>query len=154
VKPRRSPTEALVGVAIVIAGALGVMLVVDEAYNQVRRQMVRPSVERSWPPARRLVAGRLRQAEPLEFGAVWATRSGMICGLVNGWGSFGGLTGMTPFAVAHGRAVFLADVGQLAFASYWRSCIDDPWITLIEGSMKPGYCETRVGQVRCRTEVG
>jgi hypothetical protein len=118
-------------------------------YDQIRREQARPVVAQHWKTARRAVADRLKQPEPLEFGAVWATHSGLVCGVVNGWGSFGGLTGTTPFAVDQNRAIFALDVTPLQFAPYWRACITDQWITIIEGSMETGWCATRRGQERC-----
>ena len=80
---------------------------------------------------------------------MWATRSGMYCGLVNGRHSFGGLAGMTPFAVDGEHPVFALDETALAFAPYWRQCMTDQWIIVVEGSMAAGGCATRLGQARC-----
>ena len=85
---------------------------------------------------------------------MWATRSGMYCGLVNGRHSFGGLAGMTPFAVDGGQAVFALDQTALTFAPYWRDCMTDRWITILDGSMEAGGCATRLGQRRCMTVEG
>jgi len=123
-------------------------------YDQLRREMARPQIMSQWPHTRRLLADRLKQKEPLEFGAVWATHSGMICGLVNGWGSFGGLAGMTPFAVEGDRAVFALDQTAIDFAPYWRDCMTDKWITVLDGSMQAGGCATKLGQARCVTVTG
>jgi hypothetical protein len=145
----------IVGIVSVAALVLvGAALVGGAAYDNLRRDQVRPGILRSWKTARRVVAGRLRQPEPLEFGAVWATHSGLICGVVNGWGSFGGLTGMTPFVVTGDRAIFLMDVDPTVFAPYWRQCIADRWITVLPGSMETGFCATRRGQSRCVTVTG
>jgi hypothetical protein len=136
---------------MVALGLVGATLVGGVAYDNVRREQVRPQVMAAWKPARRAVAERLKQPEPLEFGAVWATHDGLICGVVNGWNSFGGLTGMTPFVVTGSRAIFLMDAGSGVFSPYWRQCIADRWITVLPGSMETGYCATRRGQSRCVT---
>ncbi len=152
-KRRRSLTEL---VTVLVLGGLALLVAVvagGAVYDRIHREQVRPRFAEAWKTGRRAVAARLEQREPLEFGAVWATHSGLICGVVNGWGSFGGLAGMTPFVVDRGRAVFSLDVGALAFAPYWRQCIADQWITLIEGSMQTGGCATRRGQERCITRI-
>ena len=146
-----SPADRIAVVFVVALAIFGAGLAASAAYDQIHRESIRSEVLRSWTPARRLVAARLKQHEPLEFGAVWATHSGLICGLVNGWGSFGGLTGMTPFFVDRGRATFALDVSQLEFSPNWRQCIRDPWITILDGSTQTGYCATRRGQSRCVT---
>ena len=133
--------------------ASAALLVGGHVYDRIRREHVRPLVLRQRAAARQAVIDRLKQREPLEFGAVWATHSGLYCGVVNGWGSFGGLTGMTPFVVDGRRAVFALDVGALEFAPYWRACIADQWITVLNGSMQTGWCATRRGQARCVTKT-
>ncbi len=104
----------------------------------------------AWVDARKLVAARLKQEEPLEFGAVWATHTGRICGLVNGYGSFGGLSGMTLFYVNDGKATFAPDVTGAAFAPGWSECSRDNWVEVLPGSMETGYCATRKGRARCQ----
>ena len=149
-RKRRKPAGEIVGVlalwAVAVAGA---GLTAGAVYDELSRRQGQAEAAQTWKPARLAVADRLKQHEPLEFGAVWATHSGLICGLVNGWGSFGGLTGMTPFAVERNRAIFPFDVGAMAFAPYWRACIKDQWITVLDGSMQTGYCATKRGQLRC-----
>ena len=112
-----------------------------------------PRAKAAWPAARNLVAGRLKQPEPLEFGAVWATHNGSICGLVNGYGSFGGLTGMTPFYVQDGKATFALEVTAGEFADGWRRCSGDNWIQILPGSTEAGWCATRRGQLKCKQPV-
>jgi hypothetical protein len=123
-------------------------------YDLIHREAVRPRILSSWPRTRRILAVRLNQQEPLELGAVWATHSGMTCGLVNGRHSFSGLAGMTPFAVDGEQAVFALDQTALNFASYWRQCMSDRWITVLDGSMQAGGCATQLGQARCVTVGG
>lgn len=147
--PPPQPARIVTAVFLGAAALLAALLAGGFAWDALHRALARPAVLRGWPEARRLVAARLKPDEPLEFGAVWATRSGRVCGLVNGWDSFGGLTGMTAFAVEDGRAVFAPDAGALAFAPVWRRCMIDRWITILPGSMQTGWCATRRGQTRC-----
>lgn len=83
-KRRRPPSDFAAVLLAVALALLAAWFVGGAIYDGIRRGQDRPQVARRWPSARRLVAGRLGQPEPLEFGAVWATRSGLICGLVNG----------------------------------------------------------------------
>ena len=137
------------GVALLALGLGGAAV-----YDQVRLEIARPAAIKSWPRARAVLERRLRQGGPLEFGAVWATHSGLYCGLVNGQHSFSGLAGMTPFAVEGDRAVFSLDQTALDFAAYWRVCMTDKWITVLDGSMEAGGCATKLGQRRCVTVGG
>ncbi|MEI9964202.1 MAG: hypothetical protein WDM92_05420 [Caulobacteraceae bacterium] len=84
--------KAIVVVLVVVAVGLAGWFVKDKLDHGPATARAR----RDWTAARTVVAARLKQDEPLEFGAVWATHAGVICGLVNGKASFGGLTGMTP----------------------------------------------------------
>jgi hypothetical protein len=113
----------------------------------------RPRAEVKWRIVQAMLTSRLDQRGPLEFGAVWSTRTGVICGLVNGWGSFGGLTGMTRFIAVADTPAFVEDApnAQAAerFNAQWSSCRYDPWIVLRGGSADTGFCATRIGQRRC-----
>jgi hypothetical protein len=113
----------------------------------------RPRAEAKWRVVRAMLVWRLDQRNPLEFGAVWSTRAGVICGLVNGWGSFGGLTGMTRFIAAGDTPAFVEDAPNAEaakrFDTQWTTCRADPWIVLRGGSAETGFCATRVGQQRC-----
>jgi hypothetical protein len=142
---------------ILSVGAIGLLVLGlggGAVYDQVRMEMVRPQTIQNWPRAKAVLQQRLRQGEPLEFGAVWATHSRMYCGLVNGRHSFSGLAGMTPFVVEGDKATFALDQTALAFAPYWRDCMTDKWITVLDGSMEAGGCATKLGQSKCVTVVG
>ncbi len=113
----------------------------------------RPRAEVKWRIVQAMLISRLDQRGPLEFGAVWSTRTGVICGLVNGWGSFGGLTAMTRFIAVADTPAFVEDApnAQAAerFNAQWSTCRYDPWIVLRGGSADTGFCATRIGQRRC-----
>jgi hypothetical protein len=113
----------------------------------------RPRAEAKWRIVRAMLVWRLDQRNPLEFGAVWSTRTGVICGLVNGWGSFGGLTGMTRFIAMRDTPAFVADAPNAKaaerFDTQWVTCRFDPWIVLHGGSADTGFCATRMGRQRC-----
>lgn len=113
----------------------------------------RPLAEAKWRVVRAMLVWRLDQRNPLEFGAVWSTRTGVICGLVNGWGSFGGLTGMTRFIAVGDTPAFVEDATDAEaakrFNALWMTCRFDPWIVLRGGSAETGFCATRLGRQRC-----
>jgi hypothetical protein len=113
----------------------------------------RPRAAVKWRVVRTMLEGRLDQRNPLEFGAVWSTRTGVICGLVNGWGSFGGLTGMTRFIAVGDTPAFVEDAPDAKaahqFNTQWVTCRVDPWIVLHGGSAETGFYATRLGERRC-----
>jgi hypothetical protein len=92
---------------------------------------------------------RLDQANPLELGAVWLTRDGRICGIVNGRGSFGGLSSMVRFYTVDRQPVFHRDVDHVAFQRRWFDCRRDPFVTLHSGPTEPGFCNSALGRKRC-----
>ena len=117
--------------------ATGARLVAAKAMGRVRWASVKP----------RLIA-RLAQPHSLELGRVWARRDGRVCGLVNGWGSFGGLTGMTRFYAQGDEPVFKQD-GRPSFEEEWWACERDRYVIIREGSEETGFCPTKMGRERC-----
>ena len=106
-----------------------------------------------WAEVKPRLVTRLRQPNPLELGAVWTTRGGRVCGLVHGWGSFGGLTGMTRFYTQGDEPVFKQDGdggdGGSAFEMEWWACKRDRYAPIHRGSDETGFCPTRLGRQRC-----
>jgi hypothetical protein len=119
-------------------------------YDRAGRGAAHARDQQAWVAAQPAMVARLKQPRPLEYGAVWATHSGRICGMVMGWGSFGGLSGMTPFYVWRGRPSFSPDVSEEDFAPGWRDCVGDPWIELVQGSMESGWCASAAGRKTCK----
>ncbi|SFI95732.1 hypothetical protein SAMN02799626_00873 [Caulobacter sp. UNC279MFTsu5.1] len=119
------------------APATGARLVHARSMARVRWASVKP----------RLIA-RLAQPHALELGKVWARRDGRVCGLVNGWGSFGGLTGMTRFYAQGDEPVFKQD-GRPDFEEEWWACKRDRYVVIREGSEETGFCPTKLGRERC-----
>ncbi|WP_165189933.1 hypothetical protein [Caulobacter soli] len=117
--------------------ASGARLAAAKSMGRVRWASVKP----------RLIA-RLAQPHSLELGQVWARRDGRVCGLVNGWGSFGGLTGMTRFYAQGDEPVFKQD-GRPGFEEEWWACKRDRYVVIREGSDETGFCPTRLGRERC-----
>lgn len=120
------------------------------AKDQFDRHQAAVRVQANWTGAQALVAARLKQPGAIEYGGVWATHDGVVCGMVNGKGSFGGLVGMTPFYVRGGRAVFALDSTPKDFASAWAACVADDWYELVQGSRQSGFCATKAGASRCK----
>ncbi len=111
----------------------------------------KPAALATWNLVRANLTTRLNQTNPLDLGAVWSTRSGQICGLVNGRGSFGGLTGMARFYTVHHTPVFHHDVEHLQFQTAWFQCQRDRFVPLHAGAEEPGFCGTELGKRRCYT---
>jgi hypothetical protein len=120
------------------------------ALDRMHHAAAKASAFAAWRRAQPAIAARLAQPGAPEYGAVWSTHKGRICGLVNGWGSFGGLAGMTDFYVWNGKPTFKPDVPPEAFARAWGECGEDTWIELVKGSMQPGWCATRQGAKTCK----
>ena len=151
---RRRKRGDATGTVVAAAGVLlaaGLMAVAG--YYAKDRFIDRPAAtardKALWPAAERAVAARLKQPDALEFGEVWGTHEGLICGMVNGRGSFSGLIGMTPFYVDRGKATFALDETAMDFADHWRLCSRDTWVVVVPGSQEAGFCATRAGQKRC-----
>ena len=151
-----------IGVMAIIGVGVGLMVMFTIQY-ELKVEPKRPATASQLTAARsmarvrwagvkpRLIA-RLHQPHALELGKVWARRDGRICGLVNGWGSFGGLTGMTRFYAQDDEPVFKQD-GRQDFEEEWWACRRDRYVTLREGSEETGFCPTKLGQQRCYTVV-
>jgi hypothetical protein len=119
-------------------------------HDRIARAGAHARGQAAWAAVQPAMVARLKQGRPLEYGAVWATHSGRICGMVMGWGSFGGLSAMTPFYVWQGRPTFSPDASEQDFAPGWRECVGDPWIELVQGSMESGWCASPQGQKTCK----
>ncbi len=123
------------------------------APTPAQKERFRPRARAEWRIVRANLETRLDQTLPLELGAVWATRTGQICGLVNGRGSFGGLTAMARFYTVDQQPVFHRDVEHLAFQHAWFQCRRDQYVTLHEGTMEPGFCGSEAGRRHCFTVI-
>lgn len=154
----------LIITSIAVCGTLGAFVFtgVDLARFEVAQGVLRPpsgpelaaarpAAQAEWDLVRANLDARLDQTLPLELGAVWATRAGQICGLVNGRGSFGGLTAMTRFYTQDRQPVFHQDVEHVAFQKAWFQCRRDPYVMLHEGTYEPGFCGSEAGRRHCFT---
>ncbi len=160
-KTQRRWTPLLIS-AVAVAGTLGAMLFTGVDLARFERENAflpspspvqlardRPQALARWRIVRANLEARLDQASPLELGAVWSTRAGQICGLVNGRGSFGGLTAMTRFYTVDQRPVFHQDTEHVGFQRAWFQCQRDQYVMLHAGTMEPGFCGTALGRRRC-----
>ena len=103
----------------------------------------RPAALAHWRSVKARLAARMHDQETLELGAVWRTKKGAICGLVNGRSSFGGLTGMAPFFTDGETIRYALDTPQSQFGDGWSDCMGDTWLTLNAGSYATGICATK-----------
>lgn len=166
-RPARTSAAALVMSTIAVVGmlgALGAMALTGVDLAKFERQnadLPPPSPEQAaryaplartnWRIVHANLEARLQQSSPLELGAVWSTRTGRICGLVNGRGSFGGLTAMARFYTVDHQPVFHRDIDHLSFQREWFQCRRDTYVMLQQGTMEPGFCGTELGRRRCYT---
>ena len=160
-KTRRSWAPLVIS-AVAVTGTLGAFVFTGfdlarferanallPAPSGVQLARYRPLAQTEWRIVRANLEARLNQTSPLELGAVWSTRRGQICGLVNGRGSFGGLTAMTRFYTVDQRPVFHQDTDHIAFQRAWFECRRDQYVMLHEGAEEPGFCGTELGRRRC-----
>jgi hypothetical protein len=132
----------------IIVGGLGYgayHFITDRAAKVVTAQHAKAKL----PVIRAAIEKRLAQPHPIELGAVWAMHSGRICGLVNGEGSFGGLTGMTPFYADGAKVTFALDSDPDLFAGQWVDCNQDIWATVVGGSIEEGICGVKAHASQC-----
>lgn len=163
-KARPMPLIPRIISAVVAVGVLGAL--VFAAWDLVRverrnatlppptaEQMLveKPKARAEWSHVRAKLEARLNQTNPLDLGAVWSTRTGQVCGLVNGRGSFGGLSGMVRFYSVDRVPVFHQDVDHLEFQNAWFQCNRDRWVRLHDGVEETGFCGTELGKRRCYT---
>lgn len=109
--------------------------------TDAERAVAAPAAAAHWRTVERDLEARLRQGRPLELGAVWSTRDGVICGTVNERHSFGFVSGMLPF-YAQGRGAVFGD-GDQPFRARWFDCRRDRWVVLHAGSDETGVCAVR-----------
>ena len=151
------------GVMALIAFAIGLMVMFTVQYelkvepkaparDGAQLFAARSMARVRWASVKPRLIARLAQPHSLELGKVWARRDGRVCGLVNGWGSFGGLTGMTRFYAQGDEPVFKQD-GRPGFEEEWWACKRDRYVVIREGSEETGFCPTRLGRERCYTVV-
>lgn len=104
----------------------------------------RPVAAADWKAVYARIAQRRSQdGLPPEFGEVWTTRTGRICGLVNG--REGGVDYMTRFYADDRRPVLRED-DRRAYVRWWLDCLDTRWIRLHAGTEKTGLCASRRGR--------
>ena len=144
--PSRLPL--IVGVAVIVLAVIGGGAFYLKAGAD--KAAAKAKAEQQWAAVHQTLIARLSQPFPLELGAVWAMHGGRICGLVNGKGSFGGLTGMTPFYAEGTHLVFSFDQDSSVFGRVWLDCSGDMWLPLVAGTTTEGFCGTKAGAARCK----
>jgi hypothetical protein len=100
------------------------------------RATATPGARAKW----RIVSGRLTQRlayHPAEFGAVWASRSGRICGVVTRLDA--GVYYREPFYTEQ-LTPFFAGEDQRRFFHTWLDCVGDHWVDLRIDSDQVGFC--------------
>ena len=104
-----------------------------------------PGARAHWRRVYTLLQQRLEpwQPRPPELGAVWSTRAGQICGLIDKWWT--GVDHMTRFYTV-GDRVFLRDDNLRLYVRNWSGCMMDPWVVLHGGGEDEGLCASAAGR--------
>ena len=112
--------------------------------TELQLMRARPIAAKDWQQVYARIAERQKRdgLEP-EFGEVWTTRTGRICGLVNGRDV--GIDYMTRFYADNGRPVLRRD-DQRAYVRWWMDCLDTRWVRLHAGTEKTGFCASKRGR--------
>lgn len=95
-----------------------------------------PSANARWRIIHGRMARRLAYGPP-EFGAVWASRSGRICGVVTRLEA--GVYFREPFYTEQLTPFFATD-NEYRFVRSWLDCVGDHWVDLQTGSDEIGLC--------------
>ncbi len=135
---RSSTAFALAWLALA-AGAI----VVDQIHQlpprrptPAERAAATPSAQAKWRIVHRRLTRRLTYGPP-EFGAVWASRSGRICGVVTRLNA--GVYFREPFYTEQLTPFFAGD-DQRRFFHSWLDCVGDHWVDLRIDSDALGFC--------------
>jgi hypothetical protein len=154
--------ELLAGVGMVGMMAMAaVQIAVDQVEilpprppTPAERAAAYPKALAAWRIALPRLAARVPAYDgfPLEFGKVWATRTGQLCGLINDREA--GVDRMEPFYTVKTR-LLLRDDDLLGYFRAWRRCAQDEWVILHPGTTYTGLCasprarKTWFGRDRC-----
>ncbi len=136
----------MLGLAAVLTASWVVYATIKDRHDKV---VAAAGARQRFEALRPIMVTRLHQLQPIELGAVWMTHAGVICGLVNGENSFGGMLGMTPFYARGSQVTFGPDVTSAEFGQGWVDCGRDMWIPILPGSTQEGFCATQAGARRC-----
>ena len=110
----------------------------------------RPRMQAIWRRVYPRLVSRLpaEQPKPPELGAVWATRGGQVCGLVDEWHT--GVDVMTQFYTIAERPMFREE-DERSYVDQWSRCMDDPYVVLHNGTLATGSCAATAGRLACLT---
>jgi hypothetical protein len=95
-----------------------------------------PGAKTKWAAVYARLETRLGYS-PLELGAVWASRSGRICGTVRRRDA--GIDFRTHF-YTEGPVTYLAGDDLRRYFRTWIDCVGDHWVDLRIGSDETGFC--------------
>jgi hypothetical protein len=131
------------GFALAWLAFASVAIVLDQIHQlpprrptPAERAAATPEAEARWRTVRGQLARRLTYRPP-EFGAVWASRSGRICGVVTRLDA--GVYDREPFYTDQ-QTLFFARDDQWRFFHTWLDCVGDHWVDLRIDSDALGFC--------------
>ena len=142
-----TPLLAVLWLAIVFALVVQDQLALEPPRRPTRAEVAAatPGARAHWRGVYNLLQQRLEpwQPRPPELGAVWSTRTGQICGLIDKWWT--GVDHKTRFYTV-GDRLFLRDDDLPLYVRNWSACMMDPWVVLHGGSEDEGLCASAAGR--------
>lgn len=100
------------------------------------RAAATPGAQVLWRTVSRRLAQRLPY-HPAEFGAVWASRSGRLCGVATRLNA--GVYYRERF-FTDGRTTYFSSDDERRFLRAWTDCVGDHWVILKDDSDATGFC--------------
>jgi hypothetical protein len=150
------------GLALAWLAVSSAAIVIDQIHqlpprrpSPAERAAATPSAQANWRAVYGQLSRRLTYAPP-EFGAVWASRSGRICGVVTRLNA--GVYYREPFYTDH-RVPYFASEDERRFFHTWLDCVGDHWVDLQVASDALGFCAvprnrtSAIAAVLCRTSA-
>lgn len=131
------------GLALTLLALTAAAIVADQIHQlppraptQVERSSATPGANTKWQTVYGRLAQRLTYGPP-ELGAVWASRSGRICGVVTRLDA--GVYFREPFYTEQLTPLFASD-DEYRFVHSWLDCVGDHWVDLQVASDEIGLC--------------
>jgi hypothetical protein len=147
----RTIERAAGAIVFTFLGLIAVRIVLDQIAllppkppTKAQSAAARPWALACWHALYPKLAARLPAGSaPLEFGKVWATRTGRLCGLVNRREER--VDDMVPFYTLNGRPM-LQDDDVFTYFQIWPRCAFDEWVVLHPGTTYTGFCASARGR--------
>jgi hypothetical protein len=130
------------GGMILAAAADRVVFLGSPAPSPEQLRTAAPAAWMKWRIVYAQLYRRLPQPPP-EFGAVWTTRTGRVCGLVNARET--AVNSMKRFYTV-GSVPKLRTDDEHQYYRLWIDCADTRWVILHRGRSDEGFCASALGR--------